>query len=192
MKIWKHLIRILRHKFWVAKYCFKLGLYWRGITHDMSKFSPVEFLESVKYYNGNSSPIVECKRINGYSKAWMHHRGHNDHHYEYWIDKLDEGGVPLIIPKEAALELICDYIGASHAYNDKKFTFNGEHSWWMVKSSEPMRMHPAIKNFISRVLIDLDIAESKTNTKIAENIFFNRKTIEKYYDVCVDEHKRRI
>ena len=93
MKIWKHLIRILRHKFWVAKYCFKLGLYWRGITHDMSKFSPVEFLESVKYYNGNSSPIVECKRINGYSKAWMHHKGRNDHHYEYWIDKLDEGGV---------------------------------------------------------------------------------------------------
>ena len=42
----KHVIRILVHKFWVAYYCFKLGLYWQGIIHDLSKFSYIEFSRS--------------------------------------------------------------------------------------------------------------------------------------------------
>lgn len=104
----KHLKTILIHKYWVAKYCFQLGLYWRGLTHDFSKFHPIEFLESVKYYTGTSSPINECKTDKGYSLAWQHHKGHNSHHYEYWIDLLDIGGEPIKMPKDDLKELICD------------------------------------------------------------------------------------
>ena len=72
----------------------------------MSKFSPIEFFESVKYYQGDRSPIDACKEENGYSAGWQHHKGRNPHHYEYWMDNFDEGGESLIIPKNYALELL--------------------------------------------------------------------------------------
>ena len=81
--IFLHFKKICVHKYWVGYYCFKADLYWQGIIHDLSKFSPVEFWESVKYYQGTSSPIDVSKKVNGYSKAWFH-RGRNLHHYEYW------------------------------------------------------------------------------------------------------------
>ncbi len=85
-KFFKHLNKILTHKRWVAHYCFMCGLYWQGIMHDMSKFSPTEFWESVKYYQGTRSPINACKEDKGYSMAWFHHRGRNKHHWEFWMD----------------------------------------------------------------------------------------------------------
>ena len=66
-----HFKKICVHKHYVRKYCWKVGLYWRGITHDLSKFSPVEFWESVRYYQGNSSPIDACKKDKGYHSRSM-------------------------------------------------------------------------------------------------------------------------
>lgn len=80
----KHLKTIVTHKYYVGKYCFKAGLYVQGILHDLSKFSPTEFWESVQYFQGTRSPIDACKEENGYSNAWLHHKGHNKHHYEFW------------------------------------------------------------------------------------------------------------
>ena len=102
----KHLRRILRHKFWVAYYCFQLGLYKQGILHDLSKFGWYEFSRSVKFYNDDTSPLNKEKEILGYSRSYLHHRGRNPHHYEYWVTKLDTGGVPVKMPKEYALELV--------------------------------------------------------------------------------------
>ena len=91
--IWLKLIkRILTHKYYVAKYCFQIGLYWQGITHDLSKFSFTEFSGAIKYWDDNISSLAnECK-ILGYSQTFLHHRGRNPHHYEYWIHSLDDGG----------------------------------------------------------------------------------------------------
>ena len=144
----KHFQKICTHKFWVGYYCFKAGIPWRGIKHDMSKFSPVEFWESVKYFQGTSSPIDACKKENGWSKAWQHHKGRNDHHYEYWQDDFDHGGKPLIMPFECALEMVCDYLGAGRAYQGKDFTYAGEYAWWDAKKRNPLAMHPAIKEFV--------------------------------------------
>lgn len=85
MKIFKHFYKICKHKFYVGKYCFMAGIPFRGIKHDMSKFSPIEFFEGAKYYQGSRSPIEACKENNEYSKAWLHHKGCNPHHYEYII-----------------------------------------------------------------------------------------------------------
>ena len=145
---WKHFQKVCIHKYWVGYYCFKAGIPWRGIKHDISKFSPVEFWESVKYYQVTSSPIDACKKENGWSKAWQHHKGRNDHHYEYWLDDFDHGGKPLIMPYECALEMLCDYLGAGRAYQGKNFTYAGEYEWWQNKKSLPLAMHPAIKEFI--------------------------------------------
>lgn len=152
MKAFQHFKKICNHKRWVAYYCFKMGIPWRGIKHDMSKFSPIEFFESVKYYQGTSSPIDACKKENGWSKAWQHHKGHNDHHYEYWQDDFDNGGRPLLMPFECALEMFCDYLGAGRAYSENNFTYRGEYEWWLKKKKNPLAMHPAIQYFITDML----------------------------------------
>ena len=149
---WNHFKTICKHKYWVGYYCFKAGIPWRGIKHDLSKFSPTEFWESVKYYQGTSSPIDACKKANGWSKAWLHHKGRNDHHYEYWQDNFDKGGEALLMPKECAIELICDYLGAGRAYMGKDFTYAKEYKWWLEKKSKPLAMHSKIKEFIDCVL----------------------------------------
>lgn len=133
-KAMKHLKTVCKHKAYVAKYCFKAGLYWQGIIHDLSKFSPIEFWESVKYYQGNRSPIDACKEENGYSDAWLHHKGRNKHHYEFWQDNFDRGTTHLIMPFKYAHEMICDYLGAGNAYMGNAFTLQGELEWWYGKN----------------------------------------------------------
>ena len=64
------------------KECFKIGLYKQGLTHDLSKYSPTEFLVGYKYYQGNRSPNNAEREETGVSKAWLHHKGRNRHHFE--------------------------------------------------------------------------------------------------------------
>lgn len=136
-----HLKTILIHKWWVFYYACKLGIPWRGIKHDMSKFSPVEFWESVRYWSGTKSPIPVCKEIQGYSLAWQHHKGRNSHHYEYWVDALDRGGVAIKMPWKDLLELVADYLGAARAYLGKDFSLQKEADWWFYKRRENIKMH---------------------------------------------------
>jgi hypothetical protein len=159
----KHLKTILIHKYWVAKYCFQLGLYWRGVTHDFSKFHPIEFLESIKYYTGTSSPINECKKDKGYSLAWQHHKGHNSHHYEYWIDLLDIGGEPIKMPKDDLKELICDWIGAGKTYMGSDFTFEKELKYVSSRINNA-KMHKNTKDAIYRIFVLLSESDLDFNT----------------------------
>lgn len=128
-----HLKTVVTHKYFVGKYCFMCGLYWQGIVHDMSKFSPKEFIESYKYYTGTRSPIDYCKEENGYSLAWLHHRGRNLHHWEMWLDNFEKGTTRLKMPFKYALEMTCDFLGAGRAYNGKGFTIEDEYQWWLNK-----------------------------------------------------------
>ena len=130
INFFKHLKTVMKHKICVAHYCFMCELYFQGIMHDMSKLSPVEFFESVKYYQGTSSPIDACKADKGYSNAWFHHRGRNKHHWEYWVDDFQSGMVPKKMPFKYVLEMICDYLGAGRAYMGDKFTIKSEYNWW--------------------------------------------------------------
>lgn len=85
---WKHFKTITKHRWEVCKACFHVGLFKQGLLHDLSKYSPVEFITSAKYYQGNRSPINAEKEDKGYSLAWQHHKGRNPHHWEYWVDNL--------------------------------------------------------------------------------------------------------
>lgn len=149
INILRHFKKICTHKYWVFYYCCKMGIPIQGLLHDLSKFSPVEFWEGVRYYQGTISPIDACKKENGWSPAWMHHKGRNKHHYEYWIDKLDDGGVPLEMPLKYKKEMLCDYLGAGRAYYGKDFTYKKEYEWWQNKLSKPLAMHNGNKDFIS-------------------------------------------
>lgn len=182
MKIIKHFNLILKHKWYVFKNCFKAGIYWQGVTHDLSKLSPTEFFESVKYYTGDKSPIDNCKSENGYSKAWQHHKGKNPHHYEYWVDNFDHGGTPIQMPFKYALELVCDYIAAGQAYQGKQFTYKNEYQWWLQKISNPIKMHPQTILFVNNMLSTM-AKENNNNClkkKQAKDIYFN-SSLEYHY-----------
>lgn len=173
--IFKHFKLVCTHKYYVYQNCVKAGLIWRGIKHDMSKFSPTEFFESVKYFDGSRSPIDVCKEANGYSKAWMHHKGRNTHHYEYYVDNCDNGGVAIQMPFKDAVELICDYLGAGQAYMKKDFSYEAEYEWWQNKKSKPLLMHNQTKIFIEKCLFEL-----KNNPNNDKNILNKRNLLEYY------------
>lgn len=177
-KLFGHFKTVSKHKYYVGKYCFIAGIPIRGILHDLSKFSPTEFIESVKYYQGTRSPIDACKEVNGYSKAWMHHKGRNSHHYEYFIDNLDNGGTALQMPFKDAVELICDYLGAGNAYMGNNFSYEAEYNWWLNKKNKPLFMHNQTKQFIEICLHRL-----KNNPDNYKNIL-NKKSLFEYYQLA--------
>ena len=86
MYIWKHFKTITKHKLLVMRYCFRIGLYKQGLLHDLSKYSWPEFRVGCRYYQGNRSPNNAEREAPGVSTSWMHHKGRNKHHYEYWVD----------------------------------------------------------------------------------------------------------
>lgn len=151
----KHFITICKHKSAVWYFGRKLGIGWRTFFHDFSKFHPIEFFESVKYYTGTRSPIDVCKEDKGYSLAWNHHRGRNPHHYEYWIDSLDNGGIPIDMPSKYKLEMLADYLAAGYTYSNGECTFEDEYGWWLNKTNKPLCMHKKTKSFITAVFIFL-------------------------------------
>lgn len=123
MHFWGHLRTVCHHRALVRKYCFRLGLYRQGLTHDLSKFSPREFWTGVKYFQGDHSPNDAERREMGYSAAWMHHKGRNRHHFEYWTDYSvkGEGIVGIEMPKEYVAEMFCDRLAASRTYRKDAF-----------------------------------------------------------------------
>ena len=114
-----HFKTITEHKLLVMRYCFQVGLYRQGLLHDLSKYGPTEFLVGVKYYQGNRSPNNAEREDKGYTSAWLHHKGRNKHHLEYWIDyDMDEGRmVGMKMPVKYVVEMFCDRIAASRNYN---------------------------------------------------------------------------
>ena len=120
-----HIKTVSIHKYHVAQGCFRLGLYRQGLLHDMSKFSPSEFIPSVIYYNGHRSPNNTERMLFGYSRAWLHHKGRNKHHFEYWIDfslNPSEKMIGCKMPMRYVAEMICDRRAACIAYNGDKYT----------------------------------------------------------------------
>ena len=148
-----HMKTVLIHKFWVFYFSCIAGIPLQGLIHDMSKFHPTEFFESVKYFQGNRSPIDACKEVNEYSMAWLHHKGRNPNHYEFWQDNFDKGGHPLRIPYKYAIEMICDYLAAGKAYMKEDFTYQAELEWWRGKTKNPIAMHDDTFMFVNAMMV---------------------------------------
>ena len=122
---WGHLCTISQHKWQVMKNCFRVGLYKQGLLHDLSKYSPTEFVTGIRYYQGNRSPNSAEREEKGYSSAWLHHKGRNRHHFEYWLDvvKKQEGSVYAAeMPVKYVMEMVMDRIAASKVYEKENYT----------------------------------------------------------------------
>lgn len=124
MKLTGHLKTITYHKWLVMKYCFRVGLYRQGLLHDLSKYSPAEFITGVRYYqDGNRSPNAAEREMKGYSEAWIHHKGRNKHHYEYWNDVGPDRVIAGVkMPLKYVVEMFMDRIAASKVYKKDAYT----------------------------------------------------------------------
>lgn len=139
----KHFITITKHRHLVMKLCFKMGLYKQGLLHDLSKYSYTEFSNSAKYYVGTYSPTISERKEKGYSDIWMHHKGRNKHHYEYWFDfsNVEKKYVPIKIPIQYVKEMICDRIAASKVYLKDKYTKSSALEYFN-RTYDRHEMHP--------------------------------------------------
>lgn len=129
MKALQHFLTIHEHRKLVRQGCFRVGLYWQGLTHDLSKYTPSEFLVGAKYYQGYRSPNNAERERKGFSSAWLHHKGRNKHHFEYWIDYClkndsDKIMLPSRMPNRYLVEMYMDRVAASATYNKGHFTYD--------------------------------------------------------------------
>lgn len=171
---WGHLRTILHHKNLVRHYCFRAGLYKQGIMHDWSKYSPVEFINSVRnFQGGKKSPNFGEKATKGYSSSWLHHKGRNRHHFEYWIDftlNPDEGLQGMPMPTRYVLEMFCDRIAASKNYNRENYDDSFPLAYYEKNKSHYI-LHKDTKELLERLLHMLaDEGEDKTFAYIRKNI----------------------
>ena len=143
MKAWKHFITITRHRWLVRGGCFRVGLYWQGLTHDLSKYSRTEFWTGVRYFQGTRSPNAAERDEKGYSEAWMHHKGRNRHHYEYWTDMNMETGQyeSVIMPRKYLAEMVMDRRAACIVYQGENYHPSSALEY-LEKSRERLLMHP--------------------------------------------------
>lgn len=121
---WGHLKTITRHRHKVMLHCFKAGIFRRGLLHDLSKYSPTEFIPGVLYYQGDRSPNEREREVIGYSRAWMHHKSRNRHHFEYWTDysTVTKRLEPVRMPDQYLFEMFCDRVAASKIYMGENYT----------------------------------------------------------------------
>lgn len=173
MRWLSHLKTINHHKWLVLKYCFSLGLYWQGLTHDLSKYSPTEFMIGARYYQGSRSPNAMERKIRGYSSAWLHHKGRNKHHWEYWTDFAPNGqshitGVEM--PVRYVVEMFCDRVAACKTYRKEKYQDSDPYDYY-TKSEDHYMMHPKTQALLEKMLICLkDKGEHETFKMIRSEI----------------------
>ena len=164
MKFWNHLKTITHHKLLVMDGCFRVGLIWQGLTHDLSKYSPAEFMIGAKYYQGTRSPNAAEREEKGYSEAWMHHKGRNRHHYEYWTDmnRFTRVYESVPMPRKYLVEMVMDRIAASKIYQGKDYSDASAYIYF-ARSKDYLVMHPETKAMLDKILKMLrDEGERKT------------------------------
>ena len=152
----KHFITITQHKILVFKLSIKAGIPWRGFMHDFSKYSFTEFFESAKYYtDGKKSAIAKCKAEKGYSEAWLHHKGRNKHHHEYWYDYESTDPTP-IIPYKYTVEMICDELAAGMTYKGKDWNNNSQLEYFLNVESK-RKINPQIAKLLEEVFKQVSV-----------------------------------
>ena len=155
MQLRAHLHTVNRHRRLVRRYCLKLGLVWQGLTHDLSKYSPVEFWRGCKYYQGWRSPNDQERLENGVSLAWLHHKGRNRHHFEYWSDynPKTKRVEPVEMPVRFLAEMFCDRVAASKIYLKDRYDQNCPLDYFQRSASKKRGMlHPETERQLTELL----------------------------------------
>ena len=175
-RFFKHLHTVDQHRYEVMKNCFKCGLYSQGLKHDLSKYSPSEFLVSVKYFQGWRSPYIYEKEKYGYSNGWLHHKGRNRHHWEYWYDMIQGEWVPIEMPLPFFIEMVCDRVAACKIYQKEKYTQRSALEYFNAKNDHKY-MHENTARKLEEVLQDIaDNGEDAAFARLKAELEEYRKT----------------
>lgn len=163
-KIFSHFKTITKHRHKVLVHCFRAGIIGQGLLHDLSKYSPEEFIKGCQFYQGTRSPHEAERETYGFSYAWMHHKGRNKHHFEYWIDYNCKTRIaePVRMPVKYVKEMFCDRVAASKIY--KKDEYNDSIPYeYFARSKATREMHPETSELLEKLLIMLrDKGEKET------------------------------
>ena len=154
-KAFQHFKTITRHRHEVIRNCRRAGILWQGLRHDLSKYSPTEFLQGAKYWQRTRSPNDREREVKGYSDAWMHHKGRNRHHFEYWSDysPVDKIVRPVEMPLRYVAEMFCDRVAASKIYMGDNYTDKSPLEYFeRGKARRVGRIHEKTSDLIERML----------------------------------------
>ena len=172
MNIWGHFKTITKHRHAVIRHCFKAGILWRGLLHDLSKYTPAEFCAGAKFYKGTRSPNEAEREAFGYSAAWLHHKGRNRHHFEYWTDYNPETKQvgPVKMPLVFVKEMFCDRVAASKIYQGKNYTEQHPLEYF-IRGKANRSIHPETSAILESWLVMLSQqGEEKTFEYIKKQI----------------------
>lgn len=177
MHPWLHFKTITRHKLLVMRYCFRIGLYKQGLLHDLSKYEPVEFFVGCKYYQGDRSPNNAEREATGISRSWLHHKGRNKHHFEYWVDYVpgDEhiiNGVPM--PRKYVAEMVMDRISASRNYLGDKYDHTQPLSYFLKSKERLWFIHPDTKRDLEDLLRILNDHGEEVLLSYIKNVYLKK------------------
>jgi len=153
MNILGHFKTITKHRHAVIRHCAKAGILWQGLRHDLSKYSPAEFFTGARYYLGTRSPNEAEREAYGYSKAWLHHKGRNKHHFEYWFDynPRERRNMPVKMPLRYVIEMFCDRVAASKIYQGENYS--ELHPIEYFERGRASRIiHPETSDFLEKLL----------------------------------------
>lgn len=182
MKVVDHFVTITKHRHLVMKYCFKVGLYKQGLLHDLSKYSPSEFILGVIYYQGTRSPNAAEREKKGYSAAWLHHKGRNKHHYEYWLDYSPNAEVGLQgnkMPVRYVVEMFIDRMAACKTYYGDDYR-NDSPLNYFLKNQGHYTMHEDTMELLEKLLTMLaNEGEESTLRYIKKELLKKRKANKK-------------
>lgn len=148
-----HFKTITKHRHKVIAHCIKAGIPWQGLRHDLSKYMPSEFLPGARYCTGTRSPNEGERETQGYSLAWMHHKGRNRHHFEYWTDYNPETRQiePVKMPLRFVVEMFCDRVAASKIYQGENYKPDSALKYFL-KGKAHRKIHPETSKLLEKLL----------------------------------------
>ena len=187
MHAFKHFKTITYHKWLVLKGCFAVGLYRQGLCHDLSKYMPSEFFVGVKYFQGDRSPNNAEREDIGYSSAWLHHKGRNKHHYEYWLDystrNVKGGMAPAPMPVKYIVEMLMDRIAACKVYQKDKYTAGSALSYYL-SGKDPAPLHEKTRMLLEFLLRYMDkYGEKQTYRFVKKELLPRRKEFDDIHNL---------
>jgi hypothetical protein len=161
----KYFNYVVRHKWFVFQAGRRTGAsLWRLLKHDWSKFLPSEWVPYVWYFYGDREQFAENERWfkatgisvgpwlheveRSFDLAWLHHQRRNDHHWQFWVLRNDDGTTRALQMTDATRrEMLADWMGAGRA-----ITGRWETAEWYAKNREKIMLHPETRAFIEAKL----------------------------------------
>ena len=169
-KAFRHFCTITKHRHLVIKYCFMAGIGWQGLFHDLSKYTPTEFMEGARFFAGDKSPTEGARRELGFSRAWVHHQGRNKHHFEYWRYSPKTRRIePVKMPLRYVKEMFCDRVAAGHVYLGKNYTDDNPIQYFQRGIAKTL-MHPETAELLEGWLFRLQRSGAKETFKYIKSV----------------------